>query len=278
MSKYLLLGLLIVGIAVGTYIGCDGAKARVGVAQDAAIKKIDDLLGPLNVQQKKVENAFTELKGATDDLRESRIKAQVQLKSLNRKKEELVARKKELLGDLTKLKTMLGDAQSTGSIKRGDREVTVAELNGHAENTMKKIILLKDKMTSNQVVATQWAKNLDLLKKNESTSDTQLKKLSDQLDQIRSKKTALDAMKEAATIAGPSASISDKFNDLTAEVDKLLVDVDAEWEIEKLKIDDRLAEVADDTLSLDDILGGETTTDVESTIGDIDKMLNEENQ
>ena len=50
MSKYLLLGLLVAGVAVGTYAsgGCDGAGARVGVAKDAAIKKIDDLLGPLN--------------------------------------------------------------------------------------------------------------------------------------------------------------------------------------------------------------------------------------
>ena len=43
MSKYLLLGLLVVAVAIGTYVGCDGANARVGVAKDAAIKKIDDL-------------------------------------------------------------------------------------------------------------------------------------------------------------------------------------------------------------------------------------------
>ena len=76
----------------------------------------------------------------------------------------------------------------------------------------------------------------------------------------------------AATIAGPGASISDKFNDLTADVDELLVNLDTEWEIEKIKIDERIAEVeTDSSVSLEDLL--DDKTDVSSTMSEIDKIL-----
>ena len=272
MSKYLLLGLLVVAVAIGTYVGCDGANARVGVAKDAAIKKIDDLLGPLNVKQKEVENAYNELKTASSGLREKRIEAQVRLKSLNTKKAGLDSQKEKLRSDLGKLKEMLSDAKSTGSIKRGDKEISIEQLKSLADGTLKKLSMLNDQVTKNDVIAGAWAKNLELLKKNDETSATQLKKLGDQLDQIRSKKSALDAMKEAATIAGPGASISDKFNDLTADVDELLVNLDTEWEIEKIKIDERIAEVeTDSSVSLEDLL--DDKTDVSSTMSEIDKIL-----
>ncbi len=58
MSRAIGLLLLLVFIGVGLYVGCG---PRVGVAKDAAIKKIDDLLGPLNVKQKEVEMAYDEL-------------------------------------------------------------------------------------------------------------------------------------------------------------------------------------------------------------------------
>jgi len=274
MSKFMLLGFLVVAVAVGTYVGCDGAGARVGVAKDAAIKKIDELLGPLNVKQKEVENAYNQLKSASSGLREKRIEAQVRLKSLTEKKAGFESQKEKLKGDLGKLKQMLSDAEATGSITRGDKEIPIEQLKSLADGTIKKLMMLNDQVTKNEVIAGAWAKNLELLKKNDDTSETQLKKLGDQLDQIRSKKSALDAMKEAATIAGPGASISDKFNDLTADVDELLVNLDTEWEVEKLKIDERIAEVeADSSVSLEDLL--DDKTDVSTTMDEIDKLLGE---
>ncbi len=275
MSKHLTLGLVIAGIALVTYIGCDGANARVGVAKDAAIKKIDDLLGPLNVKQKEVENAYAELKEASSGLRDKRIEAQVRLKSLTNKKSEMDTEKAKLLADLGKLKQYLSDAEATGAIKIGEKEVSIEQLKNLADGTIKKMQSLNDRVAKNEIIASAWAKNLDLLKKNDDTSAAQLSKLEGQLDQIRSKKSALDAMKEAATIAGPGASISDKFNDLTESVDELLVNLDTEWEIEKVKLDERIAEVeAESSLSLDDLLNDKT--DISTTMGELDKILKAE--
>ncbi len=82
-------------------------------------------------------------------------------------------------------------------------------------------------------------------------------------------------MKEAATIAGPGASISDKFNELTADVDELLVNIDTEWAIEEAKLDERIADVQTDSLvTLEELL--DDKTDISSTMSEIDKLLNED--
>ena len=276
MSKYVIVGFVLVAIGVATYIGCDGAKARVGVAQDKAIARIDELLGPLNVQQKKVEQAYEELEGHTAQLREKRIEAEVRLKAYTVKHDELTAKKEKLLGNLTKLKGYLNDAADSGSVEVSGNTVTTEQLKALADEAVKQVKLVKDQQTKNAMISNAWAKNLDLLKKNESTSQTQLAKLDGQLDMIRSKKSALDGMREAATIAGPTESISDKFNDLTEEVEELLINIDTEFKIEEAKLDERIAELSEDvTLNVEELLGGDKT-DVSGTLSDIDKLLEEE--
>ncbi len=274
MSKFigLLLLVAVVGIAIVSYGGCE---ARVGVAKDAALKKIDDLLGPLNVQQKKVELAYAELETDTAGLREKRIEAKVRLESMQKKKAELQTNREQLVADLGKLKTMLDEAEGSGSITRNGKEVSLEELKSVADATVKNLKNLKDQITKNDVIASAWAKNLEMLQKNDEISQKQLKKLASQLEEIQSKKSTLDAMKEAASIAGPGASLSDKFNDLTKEVYELLVQVDTKWEIEEAKLNDRIAEVeADNILTLDELLNDKT--DVSSTKSEIDKLLEAE--
>ena len=120
---------------------------------------------------------------------------------------------------------MLNDAKESGSIERNGKQISVDQLKTLAESAVKEMKALQDHLTKNTVISNAWAKNLKLLASQEETSQKQLKKLDNQLDEIRSKKSALDAMKEAASIAGPGASVSDKFNDLTASVDELLINL-----------------------------------------------------
>lgn len=271
MSRAIGLLILVAFICVGLYIGCG---PRAGVAKDAAIKKIDELLGPLNVKQKEVEMAYADVKEASAGLRDKRIEAQVRVESLNEKKAVDENVEAKLISDLGKLKQMLTDAESTGSIERNGKEISIEQLKSLADGIVKQIKLLKGKIKNNDVITAAWAKNLEILKKNDDTSKAQLTQLENQLDQIRSKKSALDAMKEAATIAGPGASISDKFNELTADVDELLVNIDTELKIEETKIDERIAEVQTDNLvTLEELL--DDKTDISSTMSEIDKLLDE---
>jgi uncharacterized membrane protein YczE len=68
--KYLLLGLLMVGLVVGLYVGC-GPRALV--AKDKVIKEIDKVLGELNVKRKKVAMAYDKVENAYQGMREKRI-------------------------------------------------------------------------------------------------------------------------------------------------------------------------------------------------------------
>ncbi len=272
MGKVIGTAVLIIGVCLIAYLGCG---PRVNVAKDAAIKKIDDLLGPLNVKQKEVEMAYDELKNATAGIRDKRIEAQVRVKAMQAKQADYEQEKQKLVADLGKLKTMLADAESTGSIERDGKEIPIEKLKTIADGTVKKVKLLNDQIKKNQTIADAWAKNLDILKKQDETSKTQLAKLEGQLEQIRSKKLALDGMREAATIAGPGTSISDKFNELSESVDELMVSIDTKWAIEEEKLNERIAEVEQDAdVSLDELL--DDKTDVSSVQREIDELLKSE--
>lgn len=271
MLRFLVFGVLACGLVAAAIIGC-GPRARV--AGKKVVEEIDNLLGKLNVQEEKVLGALKDVQVATRALRDKTIEAKVQVKSFARKTEALQEEKSKAMKELASLKDLLKEAESNdGKITRGKKEVTIAELKGYAEGTIKRIKLLKDKLKSNETVAAAWAKNLDMLTKQDSTSKAQLAKLEDQIEAIRSKKSALDAMKQAENIIGPNESINEKFNNLSSEVDKLINDVDTEWAIQEAELEERMIEMSSPSVSLDELLNDDS--DVSSTMEDIDAMLNE---
>ena len=86
MLRYLIAGLFILATVVIAYVGC-GPRAQV--AGKKMLDQIDGILGKLDVQLAKVESAYTKVKEDTAKLREERIRAQVNLDSLNKKRDEL---------------------------------------------------------------------------------------------------------------------------------------------------------------------------------------------
>jgi len=274
MSKFigLLLLVAVVVIAIASYGGCG---PRFGVAKDAAMKKVDEFLGELNVRQKEVEQALASIKKDVAGLREKRIEAQVRVKSMQQKKDDLQANREQLVDNLGKLKALLDEAESTGSVTKNGKEVSLEQLKKVADDTVKDLKSVKEQIVNNDVIASAWAKNLEMLKNNDETSQVQLKKLETQLEGILAKKSALDAMKEAASIVGPGVSLSDKFNDLTKGVDELLVKVDTKWQLEQEKLNDRIAEVEASSIpTIDELFN--VKTDISSTKSEIDKLLEAE--
>lgn len=127
-------------------------------------------------------------------------------------------------------------------------------------------------MAANQTIMDTWKKNYSILKKNTDVSEKQLEQLSSRIEEIENKKIALDAMVKSSRIAAPGVSISDEFDKLTANVDELLVKVDAKLEFEEDKIDERIAEMDDSAdQPLSEILGD--NTDIGDTMSDLDKIL-----
>ena len=267
MSRFLFAALLVVAIAVGSYVGCG---PRMAVAGKKVLDQIDSVLGKLNVQLEKVEQAHAELAEKTASMRKERIKAQVNVDKFANEKTELDAKISSYKGDLGRLRDLMKEASASGSVMVKDKEITVGKLEILAQSTIKKMKAAERALVRNKTLSDAWSKSLAVLVNNADISQKQLKKLDDQIDEIKAKKSALDAMKEASAITGSEASISDKFNDLTKDVDNLLTEVDIEMLTEAEKVEERMLTQESD-VSLDDIIGADSSTD--DTLSEIDAIL-----
>ena len=271
MLRNLMVIALLLAVCVVAYVGC-GPRARV--AGKKVLDQIDSMLGKLNVQQEKIESAYADLTKQTEGLREKRIEAEVRLNRLEEKKVDMevsLASKKE---KLVKLRDLLTEAGDEGEIEVNGNKVQVGELKVLAEQLMKEMKMINSQLSNgNKTLVDAWTKNLSILKNNEVTSKAQLKTLGDQIVEIRAKKSALDAMKEASMIEGAEVSISDRFNELSKDVDDLMTEVDVKMQTETEKVDERMADAATVDVRLEDIL--EDKSDVSSTLSDIDKLLAE---
>ena len=65
MAKYAVIGLVLLGVAIVGYVGCGGVQDRVGVVADKALKEIDNMIGNLDIQRKKVERKLNDVQEAT---------------------------------------------------------------------------------------------------------------------------------------------------------------------------------------------------------------------
>ncbi len=269
MLRYLFAGLLIVAIVVGAYVGCG---PRMAVAGKKILGQIDDVLGKLNVQLEKVEQTHAKLSQETESMHEKRITAQYKLEKLKAERVELDNKVATCKTDLGRLKGLLTEASESGTVTTNGKEVSVDRLKSLAQLTLKRLKAAQTEIdTRNKTLTDAYSKSLAVLKNNEEVSKQQLKKLDDQIEEIKAKKSALDAMKEASTIVGSEASISDKFNDLTKDVDDLLTEVDVKIAVETDKVDERMANAESD-ITLDEILGGSDSS-ADDTISEIDAVL-----
>lgn len=268
MFRYLFVGLLLVAVVVGAYVGCG---PRAAVAGKKVLDQIDAVLGKLNVQLEKVEQAHASLTTETENMREKRIAAEVRLGKLEEEREELEAKVVSYKRDLTRLREYLKAASDSGTADVNGKKVDKETLTTLSNSTVKKLKAAQSVIDNrNKTLTEAYRKSLSVLKNNETISKKQLIKLDDQIAEIKAKKSALDAMKEASSITGAESSISDKFDALTKDVDELLTTVDIKLETEESKVDERMAKEAED-LSIDDILGEDS--DVDNALSEIDAIL-----
>lgn len=272
MLRYLFAGLLIVAIVVGAYVGCG---PRAAVAGKKVLDQIDGVLGKLNVKLEQVEQAHAKLTSDTEGMRERLIRTKYQVEKLQAEQGMLEGKVASYKKDLGRLRDFMKTASASESGKvttDAGKEVSVDTLEAVAQSTMKRLKAAQTTLdTRVKTLSDAYAKSLAVLQNNVDVSQTQLKKLDNQIDEIKAKKSALDAMKEASTIVGTEASISDKFDDLTKNVDELLMEVDVKMAVETEKVDERMASSESD-VSLDDVLGASSSS-TDETLSEIDAIL-----
>jgi chromosome segregation ATPase len=270
MLRYLFAALLVVAIVVGAYVGC-GPRAQV--AGKKILKKIDDILGELDVQLQKVENKKNDLTNQTDAIKKKLYVTEARLEQMQEAQSAREAEAASLKSDLTQLQGYLSDAKSSGEVEIKGQTISKDKLIGWATDKAKAYKRLKSSIESKGKLISVYEKNLSLYESQVKVSKDSLAKLNDQIDEIKAKKEALDDTRRATLLDGKTVSINDEFKDLTKEVDDLLVNVDANLKMENEKLEERIAEAesAAGSATLDELL--DDKSDVDKTLSELEDLL-----
>ena len=278
MFRYLFAGLLVVAIVLGAYVGC-GPRAQV--AGDKILKKIDSILGELDIQLKKVEIKRNDLTDQTEGIKQKLYVTESRLEHMQNAQNERKAYAASLTSDLQQLKGYLGQAKEQAKdTASGEVEVEIKgqlvskeRLIGWATDKAKALKRIQGIVESKGKLISVYEKNLALYKSQVSVSKDSLQKLNDQIDEIKVKKEALDDTRRARLLDGKTVSINDEFKNLTKEVDDLLVNVDANLKMETDKLEERIseAESAAGSATLDELL--DDKSDVDKAMSEIDALL-----
>lgn len=270
MLRYLFATMLVCSVIVGSYAGCG---ARVQVAGKQVLKKIDELLGEMNVQLQKVENRRDELTQQTDAIKKKLYVTEAKLEQMKSQQEARDAEAASLKSDLTQLKDYLNDAKSEGEIEIKGQTVSKERLIGWATDKAKALKRVNSRSESKSKLITIHEKNLALYKNQVNVSKEGLEKLNEQIEEIKAKKETLDDTRRASLLDGKTVSINDEFDSLTKDVEDLLVNVDASVKLENDKLEERIAdaEAAAGSASLDELL--DDKSDVDKALSEIDDLL-----
>ena len=276
MLRYLFASLLIVGIVLGAYVGCG---PRVQVAGKKILKKIDTILGELDIQLQKVENKKQSLTDQTAAIKKKLYVTEARLEQMQKGQDERKAAAASLKSDLKQLQGYLGQAKesASGEVEIKGQQISKERLIGWATDKANILKRTKESIKSKNKLVTVYEKNLALYRNQVSVSQDSLKKLTNQIEEIKAKKEALDDTRRATLLDGKTVSINDEFKDLTKDVDDLLVSVDAELKLETDKLEERIAdaEAAAGSATLDELLDDES--DVDKALSDIDALLSDDN-
>jgi chromosome segregation ATPase len=232
-----------VAVVVGAYVGC-GPRAQV--AGQKILKKIDSILGELDVQLKKVEIKKAELTTQTDKVKRSLYETEARLEQMQEDQDVRANDASTLKQQLAKRVELLNQAKGSdsGEVAIGDKTYTKSELMASATAKAKSLKQIQARIASKSKLIDVYKNNLALYKNQVAISKTNLDKLSEQIDEIKLKKEALDDQRRVSLLDGKSISINDEFETLAKDVDDLLVTVDANLKLENDKLNERIADAA----------------------------------
>ena len=229
---------LVVVAVVYALGGGPGLSARVSVAGKNVVVGVDRLLGDLNVKQEVISKKMGGMKEQVEAIRKAKHEASVRSDMMNKDVDDAKIKLTALDENIKRLLPYLKDGTS------------VVEINGkqYQQTEVKTTVesLLTDRVSlANQLKAREDAKaTLDKVAKDlqvkQDVANERLAKLRLALDEIGSKRLALDALKNASVLsqAGGVETASQGFDDTEKSVKDLLTSVDAELRSENERFDE----------------------------------------
>ncbi|MDB2686583.1 hypothetical protein N9Y42_05180 [Mariniblastus sp.] len=278
MAKYAFIGVVVIlaAVLISNSGGCGGVSDRVGVVADKALKEIDNLIGSLDIQRKKVERKLDDVREATKKVNEDYIRFQVEYKQAVGEQDKLVASKEKTVSNLKLLQELLGKAEESGSVTYHNREVPKAELESRATDQLEKLKLIKTQTKQSEATVGLLKKNVDILAQQKSASDQNLEKLTAMIKKIDGQIKVLKSQRTAESIVSPDKNINTAFEELETDVKKLDVELEVQMAASNEKLEASLRKLENEMGSTDNDVFFESEDAPSTTLSDIDKALNGE--
>jgi len=269
MLRYLFATMLICSVVVGSYTGCG---PRVQVAGKQILDKIDSLLGEMNLQLQKVESKRSEIAEKTDSVKKKLYITEARIEQMNEAQKFRDTEAAKIKSQLAQLKGFLSDAKENGEVEIKGQTYTVERLIGKATDKTKALKSINTRTENNARLLAVHKKNLSLYETQIKVAKASLGKLDVQIEEIKTRKEALDNNRRATLLDGKSASITEDIETLQKDVDDLFVNVDANLRLENEKLEEQLAAAESGAGTSDDDLF-ETESDFEKTMSEIEAAI-----
>lgn len=244
-----------------------GCGARMEVAKEKALEKIDSLLGSMDVKRKEIELSLNALKDGVAGIRKAKIKAQVKHDQIGQRAEPFQAKIAQADATLKKLRDYLA---SDDAVEIAGKTYSPDDLKKLANDVIASRKSSADQVAGFEKSQADLKKVIATLESRQREFEARISSLEGQIAQIDTQAVALKAMKDASASMGDAdatldenvANLEDKVNDLFAEMQGELLAEGEQWD----------ATAADRQIdSVDAFI--QATQEPTDTIAEIDRIL-----
>ena len=231
--KRLLVSAVCIGLVVVSVFTLFGVRGDV--ARENITKRIDSMLGSMDVKRKEIEHSVSSMKEALLQLRKAKIKAQVKSDQIGRK---LTKAESDIENCDDALGHMRNHVMSAETVQLAGREYNPSQLKELAQRILCQRTVCVDQLDGLRQAKQRLQKVVGTLERKRSDYESKLVAIQNQVSVIDSNRIALSAMQQAAQAMDGSDSnlsrnvtqLEEKVNDLYADVEAELIVQDAKWQ------------------------------------------------
>jgi len=221
-------------LCFASVLGC--AQVKVGV--DSVIKKIDNMLGEMDVQKAQIELALSAAKMGAQEVMKARIRGQVQYEQVSEKVKPYEERMTQIDEGLIKLRDSI---KTDKAAVFGGKSYTVEEQKKLAEELIDSREKAESEISSGKSSRDSMKKMVDNLVLQENKYKSKIQSLESEMSRMDTEIEAAKALKAASASMGDSNATLDenlkelekKITNLKTNVKIVLTTEDGKWDSKK---------------------------------------------
>jgi len=216
-----------------------GCEARLEVAKEKVMNKIDSILGGMDVKRKEIEISVNGMKEGINNLRKAKIRVQVSNEQIQREAKPLEER---LVNTDSALKALRGHLEASEPVEIAGKTYSQEELKDLADRILRARKVCVGQLDGFHSAETRLEKVASTLERKQQDLQQHLSDIEGQLVVLDSNRVALEAMQKSADAMGENdRSLAQSLDHLQKKVNALYVDIEVGLRIEDAKWAEDLA-------------------------------------